>query len=884
MSSTRVSFPQPKRRVAEEVYQRALETYKASLSAKEYAKITVPTRIESVLDTVDSIKARHKTSKTVRLCESLDISSASINFVFIVGADSAETFAKCLDVLVTTAEKMPQFEILADTFAGSEFVMDSVESLYVAIINFWVEAAKFYRKKRVWRLPLCNDYAILLKDLVNELNEHERRLRGTAQIQHMQEAKEDRVENREFRRQGTFARTTTTKIIKWLSSADNYEVQFFKVDFQKAGKKRHRGTCEWILRKPAYIAWVATPQDKGALHVISGNPGAGTTVLSSFSVAHCIHRIPPGSRRIGLYLYFDNKDEHKRSPLSAARSLVYQLYTSLRERGQDTLISQELEMRMQSSASERAMNYERLWAILRPVTSMEGYEIVITLDAMDECNESKPFIRDLKKLVAVAPVRVLITSRNNTLAVPVFSEGNGVPTHYMTTDDVKRDIVSFLQAKVDKSATLQHPQVKDKVVTALATKSGGMFLWVYLMLKVLKHLPTVANIIHALSSLPENLDDVYERILLQLQTSLKPGPRGFCQLVLKWIVSTRRYWPAIDAEEGSPNGEWAVRSVAVRPGGSHIAVVFCPTGTKGISSESFYRNVVWLNKDPSKQTGTDDWTERILIDITVTNIFRCAVADSYITQGRGNVVSFPANFFNTNTMSTCNISTEERADSLGEIYQPSGRIIATSFNSQRVARIRDLTELEILLLQEQPIGNFSFPGSEVLHICTTGYTGQKIVLTYCDVTKRKDLRRIVCVHVPTKEVIRLHSRAVSRINFPRFIIDEQRFVGRISCNLDHSGSEIAIWNVLTGDVAYLYKDPDAQLSFCLHQDDIKAWKVTVVSSNGQTRTKDITEHWTPNEGAKFQLENVATPEGSGITNTSWAKLLWRIVGDSEIRL
>ena len=1200
--------PQPQGQVARDAYNRALKTYKESLSAKEYAKITVPATLEDVIETTNAIQERHESSKTRRLCDALkstkdrlerfstllegalhgvtggELLWATINFVFLVASDNAETFAKLLEVLVTTSEKMPQFNVLANTFADSAMVIDSVEALYVAIIKFWASAAKFYRKKRLWRLPLWNEYRLYFNDIVRELDRQEQRLRDTAQVQHMQEAKQERDESRQFRRQTTFGRMAANKIIKWLSPADIYEPTFFEVDFVKANKKRHEGTCEWIWQKPLYRTWETSPSANGALLVIYGIPGAGKTVLSSFLVHHCVHRIPSDSLRIGLYFFFDNKDEHKRSPLAVARSLVYQLYSSLTSQRRDISIRQELEMRMQSSATDRAMNYDSLWAIFRKVIQQEDLEVIIILDAMDECNGPKSFIRDLKKLVATSPVHVIVTSRSETHIVPVFAEGQGVPALYVTTDDVKRDIISYVQAKVEKSASLQHPQVKDNVITALATKSGGMFLWVYLMLKVLKSLPTVSDVLQALSTLPEKLDDVYERILVHLHESLKPGPRAFCQLVLKWIVATSRpllftelveglkaeyqrtssmfdheqgfqntllygrkdielvcgslvtvnedsirlihlstrdylrssaeaiglkppldrflvnvplvqnrialtcleylssrnviespsftpnvdaslarqreiadisdrnplfeyavlYWPtyifsniysgtteamrhverflhqnpaitwlevylffsgpeytastaqrlsklegtpssivhwadtvigildeysttmtkapwmihncfhpqnidhpvpstsntvqtvvhlplesinasetqkrrltdvekgakswvhldlgtktifmtqlihpsmrlasqnaqdgvryrpAVDAEEESPNGEWAVRSVAVRPGGSHIAVTFCPAGAKGVPFESFYRTVVWLIRDPSKHTGTDDWAERVLIDRTENSIFRCPVSDSYITEGRGSVVSFAENGTLITPGGFYDIFTEEKLDSPPQIFRPSTSITSTSFNGHRVARIRDLTELEVLSLDGRLVKTFSFPESEVLQVCTMGYTGQKIVMTYCDVTATKNLRRIQCVHVASGDIVRLQARGVSRINFPRFTANEERLVGRLSCNPDHSGSEIAVWNVDSGLVAYLFKDPDPQLSFCFNMNDTHAM---IISQTGRLINRNIDEQWSPNEESNFFSQH-ANESGSDA-----AKSLWQVSGSFEI--
>ena len=242
---------------------------------------------------------------------------------------------------------MPQFEVLASSFEESPMVIDAAEALYVAIIKFWVAAVKYYRKRRLWLMPLYNNYSVLYEGLVSELDKQERRLRDTALVQHMFEAKEERTEAK-LRRRGTTFNTglNVNKIIKWLSPSDIYEPDFFEADFDKANRKRHKGTCEWIKEKPIFREW--EKRNQGAL-VIYGIPGAGKTVAASFLVQRLVHGIEPGSPTIGLYFFFDNKDEHKRSPVAVIRSLVYQLYSHLREQGRAKLIVQELELRMQNS-------------------------------------------------------------------------------------------------------------------------------------------------------------------------------------------------------------------------------------------------------------------------------------------------------------------------------------------------------------------------------------------------------------------------------------------------------------------------------------------------------------------------------------------------------
>ncbi|KAL9609661.1 MAG: hypothetical protein Q9167_005591 [Letrouitia subvulpina] len=1200
-------------KAARNAYQKALSAYKDSLPPKEYAKITVPTKLEDLLETTQRIEEKHKTSRTIKLLANLykgkvrlerfnkilegglkimlggELIWASINYVFTVVSESAETFAKLLDVFVTISEKMPQFEILSNTFEESPTVIDAVEALYTAIIKFWVAAVKYYRKRRLWLMPLYNNYSVLYHDLVSELNKQERRLRDTALVQHMFEAKEERIENK-LRRRGTTFNTglNVNRIVKWLSPSDIYEPDFFEADFEKANRKRHPGTCEWIKKKQLFRDWEKI--DKGVL-VIYGIPGAGKTILSSYLIQRLVHDIEPGSPKLGLYFYFDNKDEHKRSPAAAVRSLVYQLYSHLREQGRAKLMIQELELRMQNSANERSNNYDRLWAVFKAVIISDKLDVTVVLDAMDECNGPKTFIRDLKKLAASAKFRVIVTSRSDNHVVPVFAAGENTPALYITTEDVKKDIVSYIEAQVAKYGNLHcHPEVKDRVITALSTKSGGMFLWVYLMLKVLKGLGRVSDVIHALDTLPERLDDVYKRILVHLEESLKPGPKQFCQTVLRWIVSTSRpllfnelvealkaecrqstslfeeehgfqdsllygkkdielvcgslvtvsgdsirlihlstrdylrsnpeavamqgpatrflidvpitqnrialtcidylssqqlrqgknfypktqtrnsdlhsarsisvirqseiqglkdanafleyavlYWvdylistsklssqesmsrvekflvheasitwlevylsivgpeyaasrarqmagmegmsnlvyswagrlvallddysitmtsvpqmihscfhpqgmekveshtkiqtliqiqnseqdlayginqakikdtnqklpdnqssslsdiekgakswiyfdpnlklmystlingtsmrlacqnaldgtryrPTIDAEEESPSSEWAVRSVAVRPSGSHVAICFCPAGINGISGESFYRTVLWLIKDPSKQLGSDDWAERVLVDKTQTSLTRCPVQDSYRSEGRGSLLSFGNDATLICPGGIYNIFTEERLATSEDIFDSDPGVANTTFSKDRVARIRDLTRLEILTLNGFLVRTVDFPGSEVLQICAFGQSGRKIIMTYCDVTAGMDLRRIFCVHVDTGKRVRLQSRGVSRINYPQFTADEKSVVGRLGCLPDHHGSEIAIWCAKDGSVKYLYKNLDNQLSFCLNE---REQSVIIVSSTGKMIVRGLHQEWNEREDREMMSSRAA---------------------------
>lgn len=54
-------------KAARDAYQKALSTYKDSLPPKEYAKITVPTKLEDLMKTAQRIEEKHKTSRIIKL-------------------------------------------------------------------------------------------------------------------------------------------------------------------------------------------------------------------------------------------------------------------------------------------------------------------------------------------------------------------------------------------------------------------------------------------------------------------------------------------------------------------------------------------------------------------------------------------------------------------------------------------------------------------------------------------------------------------------------------------------------------------------------------------------------------------------------------------------
>lgn len=320
--------------------------------------------------------------------------------------------------------------------------------------------------------------------------------------------------------------------MRWLAPA-GYEADYFEDDMDVARKLRHQGTCEWVLSMPQFNRWLGAvaPSEQSFLWVYA-IPGAGKTVLAAFLIDSQTS-IFSGAPLL-IYFFFKNTDADKNTPTAAARSLLFQLYRHLVSF--KTEVIQDLTESISKSGQMCSKSFRSLWNL---VVKFASYlpELVIILDALDECNESGHFLRCLLKLSREASVKVICTSRREK---EQLQELQAVPAFEMGPAEVSKDIRVFVEYKVSKSPKLCHPLIQSSVIRVLQNRNRGMFLWVALMIKELKSKGSIYEIRESLDSLPEGLDKVYERILTRLRDSLKSSAREFCCRLLKWIVCATR--------------------------------------------------------------------------------------------------------------------------------------------------------------------------------------------------------------------------------------------------------------------------------------------------------------------------------------------------------
>lgn len=264
---------------------------------------------------------------------------------------------------------------------------------------------------------------------------------------------------------------------------------------------------------------------------LTGVPGAGKTVLSSFVINKCSEVSGEEPSPPVLYFFFKMTDSDKNSILGVTSSLVYQLYSLFPA----SLCTDIVSLR-DESGKEKALSDQRLWNLfLKHAKKMPNLTIV--LDALDECDEVDIFLGRVLSLLQCCPAKVLVVSRKEeNIALALTNH----PHIAISEEDVEDDIRSYVTAEIENIPRFQGKPVQRRMISALTSGHGGMFLWAYLMVKELKELGTVRQVDHALKSLPTGLEEMHEAIITRLDSTLHRAHRELATRILTWTVCAVR--------------------------------------------------------------------------------------------------------------------------------------------------------------------------------------------------------------------------------------------------------------------------------------------------------------------------------------------------------
>ncbi|KAF5004190.1 hypothetical protein FDECE_9328 [Fusarium decemcellulare] len=293
-------------------------------------------------------------------------------------------------------------------------------------------------------------------------------------------------------------------------------------------------TCEWITSTEEYQTW---QHSTSSLLWISGPPGKGKTYMSIFLSEH-LEELTRNSNSSVIYFFCNNQISTRNTATSILRGLMFQLIEQHAH-----LISHVLHpWKTQGDSLFMDSSFESLWRIFQlMVNALESTTTYCVIDALDECDEaSLPSL--LKKLnLLFQPddpetrshgLKLVIFSRRYPVCLPLTLS----KFPHFQLDDSARDVDMYISQRVSQLSTnIENDRLLERITKAFRERSEGTFLWVSFMAEELES-RTIGEIEQALEHLPQGLDAIYERVLLQIRPSNAP----FVTDMLRWVALASR--------------------------------------------------------------------------------------------------------------------------------------------------------------------------------------------------------------------------------------------------------------------------------------------------------------------------------------------------------
>ena len=305
-------------------------------------------------------------------------------------------------------------------------------------------------------------------------------------------------------------------------------------DFAFLRQRWMPGTCEWILAEPTFKLWLEDAS-RSRIAWLNAPPASGKSVLSTYIVNHV--------RNLGHYCqYFliNFRDPTKRSSAGLLKSIGLQMAEEIPAFGQKIVkLSRE---GVTLEKKDARYTWHKVFAsVLSQIVLPKPLYWVI--DALDELDPPEVLLEVLQNIPTFhTPVHVFITSRRTESLFLAFERLSiSVPVDVIQKED-HVEVTSDIRKYVESELRLMRgtKKLKLQVRNSILHRADGNFLWVRLVLEELLSCHTQQAVMQVLEDVPAGMRALYQRMDLNISTSLKEADRMLAKTLLMWIVCAHR--------------------------------------------------------------------------------------------------------------------------------------------------------------------------------------------------------------------------------------------------------------------------------------------------------------------------------------------------------
>ncbi|UKZ58129.1 hypothetical protein TrVGV298_011994 [Trichoderma virens] len=296
------------------------------------------------------------------------------------------------------------------------------------------------------------------------------------------------------------------ELIQFISS------EMFGKSHAAVTEARIEHTGDWLLASRDFRAWQDVPSSSAVL-CLKGTVGTGKTYLTSRVIDYVKQALEASQHDEGFaYFYCNRSGPSMQDPIVVLRSFVRQLAGKAYD--EPDVIQSSLVQKCRTAKIEgRDLGYKDCRDLI--LESLNLYpKTTIILDALDESdittyNLCTILIEMMEK--SRKPVKIFISSRPDREYLKAFED-----RCIITVDASKQqaDIERFLGEKLYSTSFFKQRRedIQEEIKNVFATRSCGMFRWVYLQVKSLEKLVTDEAIHNWTHNLPADLMAAYDQL------------------------------------------------------------------------------------------------------------------------------------------------------------------------------------------------------------------------------------------------------------------------------------------------------------------------------------------------------------------------------------
>ena len=266
-------------------------------------------------------------------------------------------------------------------------------------------------------------------------------------------------------------------------------------------------------------------------------------------------KLPEATESLGIaYFFFDGRDSQKDLQLhnNLIRTLISQL-SDIRHGG----ITEKLADLYKRCGEIQQPSDEQLQNALRDILDKFS-QAYIMIDALDECTDREKTLNWLNKLISdinskPANLHIVVTSRPERDIHEIFA---ALDPHSLDVGEANtKDIVEYLKLHMELKFAKYDENTQENIKSKLKECAEGSYVylfltsvqfwlifflmsfrWVVLQLDELKKCSSRHEIEIQLAELPEGLDEIYNRILKNIDKKHRADTRTF----LQWLAFCKR--------------------------------------------------------------------------------------------------------------------------------------------------------------------------------------------------------------------------------------------------------------------------------------------------------------------------------------------------------